>query len=179
MEEKIYGTEVSTIIDLITRLGDKDGFVREQTRYRLIDIGPKAVPHLIKATSSTQQQIRWEAVKVLASLSDPAAVPALIRELQDNIFDIRWLAAEALIATGNASIEPLSRALISESKESFLREGAHHIITHLMKYEAMTPDLAGILKPVENALDSSVPGVTIPVAAGIALEKWKVANRSI
>jgi HEAT repeat protein len=179
MEEKSHGTEGSAITDLITKLGDKDGFVREQTRYRLIDIGAKTVPYLVKATSSAQQQIRWEAVKVLASLSDPAAVPALIRELQDNIFDIRWLAAEALIAAGNASIEPLLKALISESEESFLREGAHHVITHLMKYEAMTPDLASILKPVENALDSSVPGVTIPVAAGIALEKWKAANKSI
>jgi hypothetical protein len=47
-----------------------------------------------------------------------------------------------------------------------------------MKYEAMTPELANILKPVENALDSSVPGVTIPVAARIALEKWKAARKS-
>ena len=178
MEENIHTTEGGTITELVNKLGDKDGFVREQTRYLLIDTGSKAVPYLIKTLSSKQEQIRWEAVKVLVSLADPAAIPSLVRELQDNIFDIRWLAAEALIATGNTSIEPLLQALISESKESFLREGAHHVITHLMKYEAMTPELANIFKPVENALDSSVPGVTIPVAARIALEKWKAARKS-
>jgi hypothetical protein len=178
MEEHMQENEIEMIAGLINKLGDKDGFVREKTRYVLIDVGAKAVPYLIKAISSRQAQIRWEAVKVLVSLSDPDAIPALIQELQDNVFDIRWLAAEALINIGNASIEPLLRALISESKDSFLREGAHHVITHLMKYEAMTPELAGILKPVQNALDGSVPEITIPVVAGIALGQWIIQNKS-
>ncbi len=178
MEEDNGKIGLNKINDLITKLGNSDGSVRENARLALINIGKEAVHGLAETLSSKQEQLRWEAAKTLVSIADPVSVPALIKVLRDEIFDIRWLAAEALIATGNTSIEPLLQALISESKESFLREGAHHVITHLMKYEAMTPELANILKPVENALDSSVPGVTIPVAARIALEKWKAARKS-
>ena len=46
------------ISDLINKLDINDGFVREQARLALIDIGREAVPSLIKALSSSQEQVR-------------------------------------------------------------------------------------------------------------------------
>ena len=85
--------------------------------------------------------------KDAGSYRRPAAIPDLIEALQDEVFDIRWLAAEALIAIGKESIEPLLRAVINQSNESFLREGAHHVITYIMSSISITDELTEILKP--------------------------------
>jgi HEAT repeat protein len=161
------------ISDLITQLANNDGSVREKARLILIDIGEEAVPSLIEALASKQQQVRWEAAKALVSIADPIAIPTLIKALQDEIFDIRWLAAEALIAIGTESIEPLLRAVVDQTNESYLREGAHHVIAYIIRNDSKASELNEILKPVKKALDSTAPRVVAPGAALVALEKLK------
>jgi HEAT repeat protein len=161
------------ISDLMNKLDDNDGFVREQARLALIDIGEGAVPSLIKALSSSQEQVRWEAAKTLVKIANPRSVASLIKALQDEVFDIRWLAAEALIAIGIESVKPLLAALVDEPKELFLRQGAHHVIKDIIHQNPKELELNEILKSVETALDSAVPSITVSGAAKTALEKLK------
>jgi len=173
MEVNNLKSNQNTVKDLVTKLGDGDGFVREKSRLALADIGKAAVPLLIEALTSNREQVRWEAAKTLISIADPIAIPALIKALQDKVFDIRWLAAEALIATGTESIEPLLQAVVDQSNESFLHEGAHHVVTYLMHSISQASELNEILKPVKEALDSTAPMVVGTAAAEIALRKLK------
>jgi HEAT repeat protein len=159
------------ISDLVNKLGSNDGFVREHARLSLIDLGKEAVPALIQALASRQQQVRWEAAKALAKIADPKSISSLIKALQDEVFDVRWLAAEALIAIGPDSVKPLLVVLIDEPKELFLREGAHHVIKYIIDQNSKKPELNKILKLVERALDSTVPSIVVAGAAKDALEK--------
>ena len=161
------------ISDLVNKLGNSDGFVREQARLALIDIGEEAVPSLVKALASNRQQVRWEAAKALVKIADPRSIAPLIKALQDEVFDIRWLAAEALIAIGTDSIKPLLTALANEPKELFLREGAHHVIKYIISQNPKEREMNEILKSVEIALDGSVPSIMVGGAAKDALEKLK------
>ena len=179
MEEDSGNIGLNKINDLITRLGNSDGFVREKARLTLIDIGEDAVPLLSDALVSKREQLRWEAAKALVNIADPVSVPALIKVLRDEVFDIRWLAAKALIAIGRDSIEPLLQAIIDESNDSFLQEGAHHIIAYLLPSLSKSHGLVEILKPVKDALDSSAPRSAGPAAAHKALEQMKHLKNNI
>jgi HEAT repeat protein len=173
METDNRKSSENMISDLVNKLDDNDGFVREQARLALIDIGEGAVPSLIKALSSSQEQVRWEATKALVKIANPWSIASLIKALQDEVFDIRWLAAEALIAIGVESIKPLLAALVDEPKELFLRQGAQHVIKDIIHQNPKEHKLNEILKSVESALDSTVPSITVSGAAKTALEKLK------
>ena len=179
MDEDSGKIGINKINDLIINLGNVDGSVRENARLALIDIGKEAVPGLAEVLSSKQEQLRWEAVKTLVGIADPVSVPALIKILRDEVFDIRWLAAEALIAVGRDSIEPLLQAIINQSNDSFLQEGAHHIIAYLLPSLSKSHELVEILKPVKDALDSSAPRSAGPAAAQKALEQMKHLKNNI
>ena len=68
MEEDNGKIGLNKINDLITKLGNSDGSVRENARLALIDIGKEAVPGLAETLSSKQEQLRWEAAKTLVSI---------------------------------------------------------------------------------------------------------------
>ena len=137
-------------------------------------MGKEAIPALTSALKSKSQSIQWEAAKTLGAIADPYSIPDLIEALQDEVFDIRWLAAEALIAIGKESIEPLLRAVINQSNESFLREGAHHVITYIMSSISITDELTEILKPLKSSLDRGSPqSWARPAAAEAALAKLR------
>ena len=156
---------------LIRQLSDKDGQVREKARLILVSVGKEATFPLIKILTAKDQQTRWEAAKTLAAIADPLAVPALIKALEDDIFDIRWLAAEALITIGHESIKPLLEKLSPCCNELFLREGAHHVLKYIIRYNPKAVEVNEILKPVVHALEDLASEVEVPGAAEIALEK--------
>jgi len=95
----------------------------------------------------------------LVKIADPRFA-SLIKVLQDEVFDIRWLATEALIAIGSDSIKPLLSSLANETKELFLREGAHHVIKYIISQNPKEREMNEILKSVESALDGAVPSIT-------------------
>ena len=66
---------------LIRALGD--GWTQEQAREALVNLGPLALPVLIKTIKHRKWSVRWEALKVLVRLGPKAreALPA-IREAQ-------------------------------------------------------------------------------------------------
>ncbi len=150
-------------------LSSKDGMERQCARLALVEIGKPALPYLIEALKDAHQQVRWEAAKALGSLNDPDAAPALVEALMDESSEVRWLAAEALIALREQAVVPLLLALEKHFKSVWLRQGAHHVLHDLQKYQLINEQTAKILE----ALQSLEPEVTIPWAAKAALDSLK------
>jgi HEAT repeat protein len=159
---------------LIKQLDDKNGQVREKARLALVDIGHEATKPLTELLTSKSKQKRWEAAKALVSIADPAAIPALINTLEDNVFDIRWLAGEALVAIGPICLPQLLEALQERIKESFLIEGARHVIKYIIRDRPNDRELKEMLKPVVSALEGPVPRLETPGAAQTLLIKMKL-----
>jgi HEAT repeat protein len=159
---------------LIKQLSDKDGRVREKARLALVAMEKEATVPLTGLLTAENQQTRWEAAKALVAITDPAAIPALIAALEDRVFDVRWLAGEALVAIGPESIPLLLKALQERTKESFLIEGARHVIKYILRDNSRALELKELLKPVVDALEGPVPRVETPGAAQTALIKLKM-----
>lgn len=155
----------ATINDLMTTLASKDGLARQRAREFLIEVGKPAVPALMEALTSPNQQLRWEAAKALSEIGDPRSAPALVTASEDNDPGIRWMAAEGLIKIGRPGLAPLLEALVEHSNSVRLRQGAHRVVGALAK-----GNLYPQLRPVLMALESTQPVVDVPQAAQNALE---------
>ncbi len=153
------------IDDLMARLANEDGLVRQQARAALLKKGKSAVPALIAVLADRHGPIRLEAARVLCEFGDPRAAEALVAGLEDSESGIRWLAADGLMIIGRPALAPLLRALTQRSDSVLLRDGARRVMHGLMGRDG----LSGILRPVLDALNSAEPAVTVPHAAHAAL----------
>ena len=156
---------------LVAALGDNNGLIRQHAREVLVDIGHPAVPSLMTALASPQEQVRWEAAKALSDIAAPESAPSLVSALEDREFSVRWIAAEGLVAIGHRSVEPLLEALVVRGDRQWLREGAHHVLKVLSKrgsYEAIAPVLA--------ALEGMEPELVVPPAAKAALKSMRSSD---
>jgi HEAT repeat protein len=100
------------VVELIGQLGDKEPFVRDPIVARLVQIGPPAVPILLKVIEDEDWVIRQGASQALGKIGDPQAVEPLIHALGDKNQWIRQYAAEALGLIGDKrAVEPLVEAL--------------------------------------------------------------------
>ncbi|GIV78025.1 MAG: hypothetical protein KatS3mg050_2419 [Litorilinea sp.] len=88
----------------------------------------------INDTHLTTQE-REEAIHYLKQHPNPAGVAPLVQALEDGDPGIRWAAAEALSAFPLAELRPLLEALVRSPDSVWLREGAHHVLTHLRRTE--------------------------------------------
>jgi HEAT repeat protein len=165
---------MDTINTLIRQLSDKNGQVREKARLALVDIGKEATAPLTVLLTAKDQQTRWEAAKALGAIADPSAIPALIAALEDKVFDVRWLAGEALVKIGPECLAVLLKTLQERTKESFLLEGARHVIKYIIRDNPGAFELKELLKPVVVALEGPVPRVETPGAAQTALIKLRM-----
>lgn len=157
--------KAKNINSLMADLACDDVIICQKARRQLVVTGHKAVPFLVKALGNKKYWVRWEAAKALAQIGDPTAMAALIKALEDREFDVRWLAAEGLINIGQKAVVPLLEALIGNSKSTWLRQGAHHVL-----HDMNRGDLDGVLRPVMSALEDVEPYVEVPVAARKALD---------
>jgi HEAT repeat protein len=157
--------KAKTIESLIADLECDDVIRCQKARRKLVALGHKAVPYLVKAMGGKKYWTRWEAAKALAQIGDPTATAALIKALEDNEFDIRWLAAEGLINIGQKAVVPLLEALVDNPMSTWLRQGAHHVL-----HDMNRGDLDEVLQPVMNALEDVEPYIEVPVSARKALD---------
>ncbi len=121
---------------LILDLGSEDSFLRQRARRELVQMGPAVVDYLseiILFPEYVKHAYRWEALKTLVEMRNPAAIPVFIAALEDKDSDIRWLAAEGLIKLKRLSFSPLLEALEKRPESAFLRLGAHHVLSDLKK----------------------------------------------
>jgi len=161
------------IPSLIKQLSDTDGFVRMQAREVLTCIGAPAVTELIHTLSTANSQLRWQVIKILDGIQDPAAARVLVEQLKDDNAGVRWAASDALIALRRDAIPPLLETLIRDFDSLWLRQAAHHIL-HVFKD-------AGILIEAEEkvfeALEDVEPAMAVPWAAEKALESLRHNKR--
>ena len=78
---------------------------------------------------------------------------------------MRWLAGEALIRLGRGALAPLLRGLEGSSDSIWFRDGAHHVLSSLIR-----DGVADEAIPVLEALENLEPSVEAPVAAYHVLE---------
>jgi hypothetical protein len=149
------------IADLTSSVYDQRRFARRALRV----IGKPAIGPLLEALTSSDDNLRWEAAKVLSTIRDPAVAPGLVEALGDDRFGVCWLAAEGLIVLERDAVPPLLNALIKPSKIDRLVDGAHHVFHELIKRRSCR-----FVKPVLLALDHEEPELTVPLAA------YKVLN---
>jgi HEAT repeat protein len=149
-----------TITALVDELASADGVKRRAARMQLEEIGPAAVPALVKALQSPSEYKRWEAAKALGQIADPRTAPALVSALADTEGAVRWLAATALVNLGRDTLVPLLRGLEGNSNSIWFRDGAHHVLRSLIR-----EGVADEALPVLEALENIEPAVEAPVAA--------------
>jgi len=170
MKDVKKNSSADSVSALITDLASKQGQTREAARTSLVSIGKPAIPYLLPLLKNRKHQIRWEAVKALGEIKDPAATDGLILSLTDEEFAVRWLAAEGLVALGLQIVIPLLKSLtqVKEETSVLLRDGAHHILRALI-----TDDRGKVLQPVLTALEDIEFTSKVPPAAELALKSWR------
>jgi hypothetical protein len=165
MVERINNGDVvapndKAITALVDTLTSADGVERQAAREQLEEIGRPAVPFLIRALQSPSEYARWEAAKALGAIADPSAAPALVNTLEDTKAAVRWLAATALIHLGCDALVPLLRRLEGNSDSIWFRDGAHHVLSSLIR-----DGVADEAIPVVEALENIEPSIEAPIAA--------------
>jgi HEAT repeat protein len=164
---------LADVQDLIAALAGPNPAERQHAREALVAVGRPAVGPLIRVLDDPRSQVRWEAVKALASIGDHAAAPALIGALEDEDWDVRWLAANALIDLGHEAMQPLLSALAYRASSPDLLEGAHHVLSKLY-----WRDLPKVVRPVLAALDGPSPQMAVHLAAYAALNTIRASHRA-
>ncbi len=150
----------------IRTLNSRDVLDRQRAREDLIKAGQPALDSLLHALHDPDDEVRWEAARVLRELKDPSVIPDLIRILRDENFVVRWMASEALVELGRSGLIPLLRALIAHPEPGWLHDGAHHVL-RLQAHGKLKP----ILSPVLAAMDGVECALQVPIAATLAIRK--------
>ncbi|MGA2171908.1 MAG: HEAT repeat domain-containing protein [Sedimentisphaerales bacterium] len=82
----------------------------------LVKMGGRAVPHLIDALKSSDDNVREKSAETLGLIEDKSAIPALIGALRDQEWNVRFSVAWALGNIGDESAAaPLLEALNDET----------------------------------------------------------------
>jgi HEAT repeat protein len=153
------------IEELIAALEHHNPVERQKARETLVVIGRPAVTALLRLLEHRTGHVRWEAVKALEAIGDPAAASDLVARLTDKDEDVRWVAAEALIALRRKGLKSLLKALADKPDSTWLQQGAHHVFNTLHKKQALE-----LLLPVLAALKQEEPELAIPQAVAKVLE---------
>jgi HEAT repeat protein len=154
------------IAELIAALGSGRWRERRDARDTLEALGFAAKPALVEALHSPDDQLRWEALKILSELDDRSLAPTFVDALAyDRNEGNRWVAAHALISLGPVVLRPLLQALVQHSDSAFLRSGAHHVLKSFRKH-----GVDDLVDPVLEALEHFDPMVHVPIAAHRALD---------
>ncbi|MFT5207249.1 MAG: hypothetical protein ACI9CF_000998 [Candidatus Omnitrophota bacterium] len=136
------------VINMVSKLGDKDGLVRREARLTLEKIGQKSTVYLLMGLRSSNYTVRWEVLKALKAIRDPLATAKLISLLDDKSFEIRWLAAEGLIQLGEGVVPSVLRELVNKHASQYFRESVHHILRVIRKKCCLSKDVVNVMHAI-------------------------------
>jgi HEAT repeat protein len=131
----------------------------------LAAMGKEILPVMYTLMNSNSAILRKEAAKIMKLIADRTSIPVAIGMLEDSFGDIRWIAAETLIRIGRRSIRPLLKTIYKNSQSYFLREGAHHVLSELIR-----EDDTNELKELRHILLNVSLLETIPLKTSMILK---------
>ena len=162
--------QTEDIAKMIAGLACSSGQERRKARLMLVSIGSPAIKSLNELLDKSSPQVRWEAVKSLAQMQDPACIPGLITAMEDELFEIRWAAAAGMAALGMPAVKILLKLLQEKPDAAFLRESAHHVIRSVIK-DAPLKEMRSVLIELEKFGTSAE---SLPRIAKLALETLRI-----
>jgi HEAT repeat protein len=157
-----------SLSDLVARLSNSDGLVRERARHALALVGSPAVPLLLELATSRAKRPRWEAAKALAEIADPSSIATLVQLLSDSESDIRWIGAEGLVKIGPRSLPNVLELLMDKPDSIDVRRSVHHVLHELAVANPLAEEVLG---PVLKTLGETDPTSSIPPRAEHALKR--------
>jgi HEAT repeat protein len=141
---------------LVDVLNGNDGMGRKRARETLVLAGETAAPPLRALLGSKNKQTRWEAIKALAAIGDPADLETFLALLDDPNSDLRWLAATGLIQLGCRSVRPVLRALTDPSAPRGRLEMSRRVLGELLSDNQVLSDITAPLMQVIGGNDQTV-----------------------
>jgi HEAT repeat protein len=166
MDSVFNNSEDAEIHQLIEKLYSEDGMERQKARKALVAKGKDMIDFLMELLNHQKYIYRWEALKTMEEIGDPAAIPLFIRALEDDKVDVRWIAERGLIKLGMLSVKPLLKVLIRKSDSVFILAGAHHIFYDLRE-NGVTPTDFAVDKLLSALKNTTKVDSIIPMASGL------------
>ncbi len=115
------------VVPLISLFADEVRHVRDQAVKALVDLGPVAVPALIRGLRESDSGMREYCAKTLCFIKSHEALEQLLEVLEDNEWCVRRYAAEALGKLGEKSAIPYLLGALKDPID-FVRERAQQAI---------------------------------------------------
>jgi HEAT repeat protein len=132
----------------------------------LVQIGPPAVPFLLKDCNHSSAWIRWHCVRALGEICDYRALPNLVRALSDPDHSVAWLAARGLTRYGRWSVEPVLKHLAAADTSPWLAETAAYVLRDVYQHDQK---FKIFLEPVIQSTHEAAYRIGTPNAARKAL----------
>lgn len=134
------GPDPKDVVPVFLEVSDADEYLWADVIEVLKDIGPTAVPEVLRGLTDGKPAIRCSAIRILGGLGAPApvAVPALSDSLGDMDAGVRLAAATALSEMGPSAIEAVPALAAAVTNDNALR--------------AMALAAAGALGPVAQGV---------------------------
>jgi HEAT repeat protein len=104
--------------DLVVQISSSRSDQRSEAREGLLSLGAAAVPSLIRATTSNNALLRWEAVNLLGTLGDLRATDAvLLLAMSDLDVHVRWRSNWAITNLNDGTVIPRLIEGLAEGKD--------------------------------------------------------------
>ena len=136
----------STIWAVVGCLQDPNRDVRMAAADTLTKFGTNALPHLLAALDSTDEELVMEAIDSLAEIGHPGAVPDLQNRLTTSGFGVRVAAADALGVIGDRRAVPALIRSLEDDKEPVMR-AACKALARIRDERALWPLIANLSHP--------------------------------
>lgn len=134
----------------------------------LINLGPVAVPVLLKESASNSAWMRWQCIRALGEICDSRALPVLVRALTDTDYSIAWMTAKSLVHFGRECMVPVLQLLVRAETSPWLVDTASYVLHHLYLQDSR---LKPYLEPVVQDMHGVAYRIATPNAARKALSK--------
>lgn len=157
----------SDVEALMQTLNGEDGLAREKARSELVIMGGAATEHLVRAAKGGRWQLRLEATRALAAMSDPATIGVLVDQFEDT-FEIGWAASEGISRLGRKGAEAALQKLEQDHDSHGVRTAVLHALRSMNDGQVRV-----IVADVVLALQEPIARSPERLAAMHALEQLK------
>jgi HEAT repeat protein len=132
----------------------------------MIDSSTEAIA-LLQNTRLSEQE-REHGIHFLRDHPTPEGIEALVAALEDDDAGVRWSAGAALAQLGDAAFPALLEKLAHKSNDTWLREGARHVI-----HDNSSPRVRDGSGDLVQALTGPGADIASMEAAYKLLRQWK------